>query len=442
MAAGDLQRGPSEKRVNPRTTIFALATGAPPTAIAIVRISGPRALAVTQAIIGSPPPPARELVRRALCDPATGEVIDEGMAVVFPAPASATGDDMAELHLHGGTAVIAAVLAMLDRQGLAAAGPGAFTRRAFDNGKLDLGQVEAVGDLVAAETEGQRRAALARSGGDVARHVNQWRAMLLACRADVEATLDFAEEEGVDIGLGAINREGLEALLIQLRDAHVAATRGALMRAGVTVAIVGPVNAGKSTLLNALARRDVAMVSPHPGTTRDVIEVRLALNGIPTTLIDTAGLRATDDSLESEGIIRGAARAAAADVVISLGPSEHANVIRVAAKADLRAAGAGWHGGVLHLSAATGDGLALLEAELTARVKALATTEAPIVAHRWQIAALAEAADAVEAAMASTDVVVIADELRRVTGALGRLLGQVVTDDILDQIFSRFCIGK
>jgi tRNA modification GTPase len=338
--------------------------------------------------------------------------------------------------------VVAAMLAALDACGLTAAAAGDFTRRAFDNGKLDLGQVEALGDLVAAETDGQRRAALARSGGDLAQHVDRWRALLTGVRADIEATLDFAEDEGVSIEMSMADRAALGDLVDELSAMRAAADRGAALRDGVTIAIVGPVNAGKSTLLNALARRDAAMVSPLPGTTRDIVEVRLALDGALAILFDTAGLRTTDDRLEAEGIRRGVARAAAADIVVALGPSDRSDAIVIAAKSDLRD-GAGWRDGVLHLSAATGDGIDLLEAELMRRIATIARQgEPPIVAHRWQKEALDAATSAVNEALAASDIVLIADALRVATAALERLIGRVATEEVLGRIFARFCIGK
>ena len=441
MAAGDLQCR-AEGRLTPRPTIFALATGAPPTAIAIVRISGAAAFAAARALTRQALPPPRHLALRTVHDPVSGEAIDRPLVAVFPAPASATGDDVVELHLHGGRAVVDAVLVALAAHGLTPAAAGGFTRRAFDNGRLDLGQVEALGDLIGAETAGQRRAALARTGTDLGRHVGRWRTVLTEVRAGLEATLDFAEDEGVAAGLTAAHRRDLAALAGDLAAARDGAVRAAGLRDGVTVALVGPVNAGKSTLLNALARRDVAMVSPIAGTTRDVVDVRVALGGVPVTVVDTAGLRPTEDPLEAEGIARGAARAAAAEIVVAFGPSDHPNAVAVAARSDLSDRGAGWHGGVLHLSGRTRAGVDLLEAELATRVAALIGGEPPLVAHRWQVAALDTALVALAAAGGTEDAVIAADELRRAGTVLERLVGRVSDDELLAQIFARFCIGK
>ena len=424
-------------------TIFALATGAPPSAIAIVRISGPAAFAAVLNITGGALPPARQLVRRTLRDPADGDVIDYALIAVFPGPHSATGDDLAELHLHGGTAIVAATLAVLDRCGLEAAGPGAFTRRAFDNGKLDLGQVEALGDLLTAETPAQRRSALVRSGTGLGERVDRWRAVLAAVRAEIEATLDFADEEGVPTVLSDRMRAELWDLAREISDVREEGDRGARLRAGVTVAIVGPVNAGKSTLFNALARRDAAMVSPQAGTTRDLIESRLELGGILAVLVDTAGLREAEDVLEKEGIRRGIARADAAEIVIALGPTDRKDAIHVAAKSDLGENEAGWRDGMLHLSAVRGDGIDLLEAELIRRLRDLTSgREPPSIAHRWQLAALDDAGEALFRAQRAEDVIILAEELRQATSALERLIGRVTADEVLDGIFARFCVGK
>ena len=237
MAPGDLQRDADQSRLRP--TIFALATGAPPTAIAIVRISGPATLEMVTRLTGRALPPPRRLMRRTLRDPTTDDAIDTALVAVFLAPASVTGDDVAEFHLHGGVAVVAAALAMLRRAGAIPAAAGAFTRRAFDNGKLNLGQVEALGDLIAAETDGQRRAALGRTGTELAHHVDRWRTVLTDVRADIEATLDFAEDDDVAMRPFDVTDERLCALAIELRAIRAQAERGGRLRDGVTVAIVG-----------------------------------------------------------------------------------------------------------------------------------------------------------------------------------------------------------
>ena len=442
MASGDLQRDGDQGAIAPRSTIFALATGAPPTAIAIVRISGPSAWPTLAAMTRQALPPVRQLAIRTLIDP-QGNVIDRGLVVAFAGPESVTGDDLVELHVHGGVAVVGAVLDCLRDHGLSPAARGEFTRRAFDNGKLDLGQVEALGDLIAARTESQRRAALSRSGTALGEQVGVWRSILLAARVDVEATLDFAEEDGVPAALTSEGRSSLIELRRQIAIAYDQSRRAERLNDGITVTIVGPTNAGKSTLINALARRDAAIVSATPGTTRDIVEVRLVLAGVPVTLVDTAGYRDTSDSVEAEGIRRGAERAAAADLVIDLGKVANSGDICVRTKSDLRSAGSGWKNGVLHLSAATGAGVDLLEQHLAERVGDLVRlADAPLVAHRWQMAALASADQAIGTALDAHDIVLVAEGLRQATSALERLIGRVSSELLLDGIFSRFCIGK
>ena len=441
MAPGDLQRDADQSRLTP--TIFALATGAPPTAIAIVRISGPATLAMVTRLTGRALPPPRRLMRRTLRDPTTDDAIDTALVAVFPAPASVTGDDVAEFHLHGGVAVVAAALAMLRRAGAIPAAAGAFTRRAFDNGKLNLGQVEALGDLIAAETDGQRRAALGRTGTELAHHVDRWRTVLTDIRADIEATLDFAEDDDVAMRPFDVADERLCALASELRAIRAQAERGGRLRDGITVAIVGPVNAGKSTLLNALARRDVALVSPLPGTTRDAIEVRVDLCGVLVTIVDTAGVRDTSDVLEVAGIRRGQLRAEQADIVVALGSTAFPNAIHVVSKSDRTTEGAGWRDGALHLSAATGDGIDLLESHLAARAGELtAVGEPTLVAAQWQRAALDDAIAAIDAAQHTSVTALVAEELRRASLQLERLIGQVSSETLLDHVFARFCIGK
>ena len=441
MAPGDLQRDADQSRLTP--TIFALATGAPPTAIAIVRISGPATLAMVTRLTGRALPPPRRLMRRTLRDPTTDDAIDTALVAVFPAPASVTGDDVAEFHLHGGVAVVAAALAMLRRAGAIPAAAGAFTRRAFDNGKLNLGQVEALGDLIAAETDGQRRAALGRTGTELAHHVDRWRTVLTDIRADIEATLDFAEDDDVAMRPFDVADERLCALASELRAIRAQAERGGRLRDGVTVAIVGPVNAGKSTLLNALARRDVALVSPLPGTTRDAIEVRVDLGGVLVTIVDTAGVRDTSDVLEVAGIRRGQLRAEQADIVVALGSTAFPNAIHVVSKSDRTTEGAGWRDGALHLSAATGDGIDLLESHLAARAGELtAVGEPTLVAAQWQRAALDDAIAAIDAGRHTSVAALVAEELRRASLQLERLIGQVSSETLLDHVFARFCIGK
>ncbi len=299
-----------------RDTIYALSSGRPPVAIAVVRISGPRAGEALKALTGKLPEPRQAAFAR-VRDPQTQVPIDDSLALWFPGPKSETGEDTAELQLHGGRAVIAATLAALGKvEGLRPAEAGEFTRRAFENGKLDLTAVEGLADLVAAETEGQRRQALRQMQGALAKRVEAWRDELTRALALVEARIDFSDEADVPEDLLApalaIARTLEAEIVAALADGH----RGERLREGVVVAIAGPPNAGKSTLLNRIARREAAIVSPYAGTTRDVIEVHLDLAGLPVTLLDTAGIRESDDPVEMEGVRRARERAAAADLVL------------------------------------------------------------------------------------------------------------------------------
>ena len=299
-----------------RPTIFALSSGRPPAAIAVVRISGPRAGKAMGALGVKIPEPRKAALAR-IRDPRTEEIIDEALALWFPAPHSETGEDVAELQLHGGRAVIAAVLDALSQlEGLRPAEAGEFTRRGFENGKLDLTAVEGLADLVSAETEGQRRQAFRQMKGLLGNRAENWRARLIQALALVEARIDFSDEADVPEDLVApaltIVRELADEIAAALADGH----RGERLREGLVVAIAGPPNAGKSTLLNRIAQREAAIVSPYAGTTRDVIEVHLDLGGLPVTLLDTAGIRVSEDPVEVEGVRRARERAAAADLVL------------------------------------------------------------------------------------------------------------------------------
>jgi tRNA modification GTPase len=298
------------------STIFALSSGRPPAAIAVIRMSGPRAGDALRALTGKIPAPRQAALAR-IRDPQSGDIIDEALALWFPAPHSETGEDVAELQLHGGRAVIEATLAALSRiEGLKPAEAGEFTRRAFENGKLDLTAVEGLADLVAAETEGQRRQAFRQMKGLLGDRAETWRQRLIQALALVEARIDFSDEGDVPQDLLAPALAMARSLADEIAGALADGGRGERLREGLVVAIAGPPNAGKSTLLNRLAKREAAIVSPYAGTTRDVIEVHLDLAGWPVTLLDTAGIRDTDDPVELEGVRRARARAAAADLVL------------------------------------------------------------------------------------------------------------------------------
>jgi len=301
---------------HPRPTIFALSSGRLPAAIAVVRISGPRAGAALTALGVKIPEPRKAGLAR-VRDPQSGEMIDEALALWFPGPHSETGEDVAELQVHGGRAVLAATLAALGKiEGLRPAEAGEFTRRAFENGKLDLTAVEGLADLVGAETEAQRRQAFRQMKGALGRRAESWRERLIQALALVEARIDFSDEADVPEDLVRPALDIVGTLADEIGGALNDGTRGERLREGLVVAIAGPPNAGKSTLLNRIARREAAIVSPYAGTTRDVIEVHLDLDGWPVTLLDTAGIRETDDPVEMEGVRRARDRAAGADLVL------------------------------------------------------------------------------------------------------------------------------
>jgi tRNA modification GTPase len=433
-------------------TIFALASGAGAAGVAVVRVSGPGAGAALAALTGRPLPRPRVATRRRLVDPGTAETLDEALVLWMPGPASFTGEDVVELHIHGGRAVVAGVVEALGRRaGLRPAEPGEFTRRAFETGRMDLTAAEAVADLVAAETAAQRRQALRQMGGALARLYDGWRERLVRALAHVEAAIDFPDEDLPGGILGAATGE-VAALEVAI-GAHLDdGGRGERLRAGVSVAIVGAPNAGKSSLLNALAGRDVAIVSARAGTTRDVIEVHLDLAGCPVILADTAGLRETDDEIEAEGVRRARARAAAADLMVALfdattAPDEATRAlvgpetIVVRSKADLGAP----HGeiGGLLVSARTGAGLAELLARLTAAVTdRFAAADQPALTRARHRSALTEARDALARSRSARLPELAAEDLRLAARALGRITGRIDVEDLLDVIFRDFCIGK
>ena len=294
----------SKVMTNDRPTIFALSSGRPPAAIAVVRVCGPNAGLALEKLIGRVPPPRQAALAR-VRDPGSGEIIDEAVALWFPGPRSETGEDMAELQLHGGHAVIAAVLdALSGLEGCRLAEPGEFTRRAFANGRLDLTEVEGLADLIAAETPAQRRQAYRQLKGLIGDRAEAWRKQIIEALALVEARIDFADEADVPEDLVGPALHAAQQLRGMIAATLADGGRGERLREGLVVAIAGPPNAGKSTLLNRLARREAAIVSPYPGTTRDVIEVHLDLGGYPVTLLDTAGIRVSDDPVEQEGVRR------------------------------------------------------------------------------------------------------------------------------------------
>lgn len=430
-------------------TIFALSSAPGVGAIALVRLSGPHALAALQQLSGKDGFTPRMAVRTEL--KSGPHILDDAVAIYFAAPNSFTGEDVVELNLHGGRAVVQGVLDALGKiEGLRLAEPGEFTRRAFENHKLDLTQAEAIADLIHAETALQRAQALGQLGGALSNLYHSWAARLTKLLAYAEAEIDFPDEDLPD-DINARTSPDINALITELQNHLNDARRGERLRDGVQIAIIGAPNAGKSTLLNALAQRDVAIVTEIAGTTRDVIEVHLDLGGYPVTLLDTAGLRATDDIVEAEGIRRAEARAKSADLKLCLFDSRkepdsatHAfideNTITVLTKNDL--AQSGIRG--VDISASTGKGIDALLAEITARLEKIFYTprDAPSLTRARHREAVEETLSSLQRAIAAPSAELIAEDLRLALRALGRITGRVDVEDLLDKIFRDFCIGK
>lgn len=431
----------------PAETIFALSSGRLPSGVAVVRISGPGARAALLALAGVVPP-ARQARYGMLWHPRSGDVLDQGLQLFFPGPASATGEDVAELHLHGGRAVVAAVVAALALlPGLRLAEPGEFTRHAHANGKLDLAEVEGLADLIAAESEAQRRQALAQASGALSRRVESWREALLWALAVTETGLDFADEGDVEERLRDDVRQALMPVVAEMEAALRDSQRGERVRDGMVIAISGPPNAGKSSLLNRLAGREVAIVSPVAGTTRDVLEVHLELAGQSVTLLDTAGLRETADLVEIEGVRRALARAEEAHLVLWLSdagevpPPALAHALLVRTKMDLGGACPhGWIG----LSTVDDTGLDHLLGEITRLLEALVGGEPALVTRERQRRALDLALGYLRAVVENPWVSdeLRAEELRLAARGLERTIGRIDVEDVLDRVFSAFCIGK
>ncbi len=425
-----------------QATIFARATGAGRAAIAVIRISGSRSGPILDRLCGHRPEPRRATVRALYAEPA-GELLDRALVLWFPGPASYTGEDCAELHLHAGPAVVEAVSAALVASGARPAEPGEFTRRAFLNNRLDLLEAEGIADLIEAETEAQRRQALRQADGALSQLYADWAARLRRMLAHQEALIDFPDEDlPPEIEL-ALMRE-LDALGHEMA-AHLAeGDRGTRVRSGLFIAIVGPPNVGKSSLLNRLAGREAAIVSDRPGTTRDAIEVRLVLGDVPVTLVDTAGLRDAEDTLEAEGVRRARRQAEQADLVMRVAAGELVPDglpvgLQVWNKVDLAAAPPGWLG----VSARTGDGIALLEDRLAEAARSLtASTAGPPPTRARHRAGITEAAGHLQAARHLELAELRGEALRLAMQALGRLTGAIGVEDLLDTVFNQFCIGK
>lgn len=425
-------------------TIFALASGAPPAAIALVRISGLRAFDAAERLAGALPPPRRAGLR-ALVDPQTGEAIDRAIVLCFPGPRTASGEDIVELHLHGGRAVVAAVesaLAAID--GLRGAEPGEFTRRALTNGRIDLAEAEGLGDLLTAQTERQRRAAMASVEGVVSRSVARWASELLSISALVEAQLDFSDEADVDDVAPAKIATAITALAGEI-SATLAQPPVERVHHGIRVVLAGPRNAGKSTLLNALVDRDAAIVSSIAGTTRDVIEVAVVRGGIAYIFVDTAGLtQHTADPVEAIGIDRARAAMQSADIILWLDdspPPEGVMALWIYPRADARAACADARR--LPLSAVSGVGMAQLWDAIAETALSLLPREDRLALNARQRACCEACLEGLnEAELSTDDLLIVAENLRVARRALDRLLGRIDTEAMLDSLFGRFCIGK
>jgi len=428
-------------------TIFALGSGAPPAAIAVIRISGPGSGPALKGLAGNLPPP-RRAVLAALSD-MDGLPLDRAMALWLPGPGTATGEDCAELHLHGGRAVVAAVeTALAGLPGLRRAEPGEFTRRAFANGRIDLAEAEGLADLLSAETELQRRGALAMAGGDFSRMVSAWRARVLSLSAALEAALDFAGDDDIDEvggGLPAHFAASSEALAEELA-AWLARPRAEPLREGFRVVLAGPPNAGKSTLFNALVEDEAAITAAEPGTTRDVLVRTAALRGVPFTFVDTAGLRDEGaGKIEEIGIARARVEAERADLVLWLGPAGEGpssdGVWEIAAQSD-RLDVQTKPEARFRLSAMTGEGLPELRAALVDHARAALPAPGEVALNARQHQHLGAVAEALHEAASEADPLLAAESLRLARVALDRLVGRAGTEDMLDALFGRFCIGK
>ena len=423
-------------------TIFALSSGSPPAAISVIRISGPGAHRAGELLAGSLPP-ARQAAVRELRSPTSAELLDEALLLRFDAPASSTGEDSVELHCHGGRAVVDAVLSTLGAiSGLRCAEPGEFTRRAFENGRIDLTEAEGLADLIESETESQRRAALMMAEGALSQQIQTWQQRLLELSARAEAAIDYVNEDSEDAH-PELSRD-CGALAKELSQ-WLERPRAEPLRDGVRVVLAGPPNSGKSSLLNAIAGYERAIVTDLPGTTRDHIEVPLALSGVPMRLTDTAGLREPGELVERIGVERARSLMEVADVLVWLGePSDtpsHPRLLRVHARADLpdrRKAPAG----SIAVSSTTGQGLPELLAAIVEEALSLLPPEGQVALNRRQAECVSDARDCLQTTEISGDFVLQAESLRCARAAFDRLTGRAGVEDLLDALFGRFCLGK
>jgi tRNA modification GTPase len=422
-------------------TIYALSSGRPPAAVSIIRVSGPRVHEAGRVLAGSLPD-ARQAALRTLRD-AKGGVLDEALVLRFDGPASATGENTVEFQCHGGRAVVDAVLAALAQiEGLRVAAPGEFTRRAFENGRIDLTEAEGLADLIEAETETQRKAALAMAEGGLRHQVEQWQQQLLTLSARAEAAIDYVGEDDVEPDPTLV--EDATALGAEL-SSWLDRPRVEPLKNGVRVVVAGPPNAGKSSLLNAIAGEERAIVTDIPGTTRDHIEVPLSLDGMPIVLTDTAGLRDTDQLVERIGVDRARLIVERADVLLWLGePAEapsHPRLVQVHSRADLpgRAAAPAQS---IAVSSATGEGLRSLLERVAELASAFLPGESAVALNRRQAAHITEANNALRGLRISDDPVLLAEQFRTARAAFDQLTGRAGIEEVLDALFGRFCLGK
>jgi tRNA modification GTPase len=418
-------------------TIVALSSGRPPAAIAVVRTSGPAALEAAKLLTGHLPEQRHAALRR-LIDPRDGSLIDEALVLRFDAPNSTTGENIIEYQCHGGRATVDALLAaLLTVPGIRLAEPGEFTRRALANGRIDLTEAEGLSELLMAETELQRRSAIARAGGALRKHLDGWRDQLLSLAAQAEVAIDYADE---DDGSSAPDlKQPIRQLTAEIAKL-VDAPRVEPLRDGIRVVVAGPPNAGKSSLVNALAQSEKAIVTHIAGTTRDVIEVPIAIDGIPFVLVDTAGLRDSEDVVEAIGVGRAREEAERADLLLWLGPDdppEQQGLIRIAAKSDLGVGGDG-----LAVSAVMGQGLAELTRVLVERASQLLPKADELALDRRQHDLLVKAQESLQRGAQLDDPVLVAEELRNARLAIDRISGRAGVEELLDALFGRFCLGK
>lgn len=421
-----------------KDTIVALSSGALPAAIAIVRTSGPRAVAAGEAVAGKAPKPRRASLR-SFRDPVDGALIDRGLLLFFPGPDTSTGEDVVEYQCHGSKAVVAALIAsLISLPGMRAAGPGEFTRRGLINGRIDLTQAEGLAELLEAESEAQRTSALRRTEGELRRQIDAWRDAVLALSAKAEVAIDYADEED---GAAVFDPAPRLGALVASFDALLAAPRVERLRDGVRLVVAGPPNAGKSSLVNALAGEARAIVTATAGTTRDVIEVPLSIGGAALTLVDTAGLRDTDEQIEKIGVGLAEREIQRADLLLWLGASEdlprHPNSLLVASKADLRHRYPGHR-----VSVIDGEGIDELKRWIAAQAGSIIPSPEQPGLNEREAALLIDCRAALVRAAALQDPVLIAEELRLARSALEMISGISGVEGLLDALFSRFCLGK